>query len=60
VPRSSFADFPSCEIHLYARDPAPPDEAPTLTVYYLGVPDTTPEFASAQQAQAYLHKVLGK
>jgi hypothetical protein len=60
VPRSGFAEFPSCEIHLYARDAAPTDEAPSLTVYYLGVPDTTPEFASAQQAQAYLLNVVGK
>ena len=60
VPRSGFADFPSCEIHLYARDPALSDEGPSLTVYYLGVPDTTPEFASAQEAQAYLLKVVGK
>ena len=60
VPRSGFADFPSCEVHLYVKDAAPPDEAPSLTVYYLGVPDTTPEFASAQEAQAYLLKVVGK
>ena len=60
VPRSGFAEFPSCEILLYARDAAPADEAPNLTVYYLGVPDTTPEFASAREAQAYLLKVVGK
>lgn len=60
VPRSGFAEFPSSEILLYARDAAPNDEAPNLTVYYLGVPDTTPEFASAREAQAYLLKVVGK
>jgi hypothetical protein len=60
VPRSGFADFPSSEIHLYAKDPALLDQPPSLTVYYLGVPDTTPEFANVQEAQAYLLKVVGK
>jgi hypothetical protein len=60
VPRSGFAELPSCEILLYARDASATEEAPNLTVYYLGVPDTTPEFPSAQQAQAYLLKVVGK
>jgi hypothetical protein len=43
VPRSRFADFPRTEIRLWrrGRDAAPPD----LIVYYLGVPDTTPEVA---------------
>jgi hypothetical protein len=59
VPRSGFAEFPSCEIYLYASA-SPTDEAPSLTVYYLGVPDTTPEFASAREALAYLLKVVGK
>jgi hypothetical protein len=60
VPRSGFAEFPSCEIHLYRSEAAVADEAPTLTVYYLGVPDTTPEFASAKDAEAYLAKALGQ
>ena len=54
VPRSGFAEFPSCEIHLYRSAAASPDAPPNLTIYYLGVPDTTPEFASARDAQAYL------
>lgn len=58
LPRSSFADFPSCEIHLFAKDAAV--AAPSLTVYYLGVPDTTPEFKTAQDAEAYLAKTLGQ
>ena len=59
VPRSGFAEFPSCEIHLY-RSAAVPDAEPNLTIYYLGVPDTTPEFASAREAQAYLAKALAQ
>ena len=35
------------------RRPAPSD-APKLVVYYLGVPDTTPEFASATALETYL------
>jgi len=58
VPRSSFAEFPSCEIHFYAKDATA--AAPSLTVYYLGVPDTTPEFKTAQDAEAYLAKTLGQ
>jgi hypothetical protein len=58
LPRSGFAEFPSCEIHLYAKDIAA--EKPSLTVYYLGVPDTTPEFKTAEDAAAYLTKALGQ
>jgi hypothetical protein len=57
VPRAHFAEFPSCEIHLFARN-APSGGGPSLTVYYLGVPDTTPEYPSAQTLDAYLAKVL--
>lgn len=60
VPRSGFAEFPSCEIHLYRSATASLDERPSLTIYYLGVPDTTPEFASAVDAQAYLARALGQ
>ena len=59
VPRSGFAEYPSCEIHFYRGDATPADETPSLTVYYLGVPDTTPEFPTAQAAEAYLAKMLG-
>ena len=58
LPRSGFAEFPSCEIHLYAKAIAA--EKPSLTVYYLGVPDTTPEFKTAQDVGAYLTKALGQ
>jgi hypothetical protein len=48
VRRGDFADHPRLEIHLYGR------AAPVLTVYYLGVPDTTPEFVSEALLDAYL------
>ena len=53
-PRSGFADFPRREIHLYASEADWRARKPALTVYYLGVPDTTPEFTSEAALDAYL------
>ena len=53
-PRAGFADFPRREIHLYASEADWRARKPTLTVYYLGVPDTTPEFTSRAALDAYL------
>lgn len=47
--RTRFADFPRTEIRLW-RSGAEPKAAPAaLVVYYLGVPDTTPEIAQAAE-----------
>ena len=53
-PRAGFADFPRREIHLYASEADWRARKPALTVYYLGVPDTTPEFTSERALAAYL------
>jgi hypothetical protein len=53
-PRAGFAGFPRREIHLYATEREWRARKPTLTVYYLGVPDTTPEFTSQAALDAYL------
>jgi len=53
-PRAGFADFPRREIHLYATEAEWRARRPLLTVYYLGVPDTTPEFTSQAALDAYL------
>ena len=45
VPRAHFADFPRTELRLFASATPAPADAPELVVFYLGVPDTTPEFA---------------
>ena len=50
IPRSRFADFPQSEFHFYGAASG----APGLTVYYLGVPDTTPEFGDQAKLEAYL------
>jgi len=54
VPRPQFADFPRTEFRLFASATAAPGEAPKLVVFYLGVPDTTPELASEAALETYL------
>lgn len=59
TPRGTFADLPRREIHLYtAADQHV--QRPSLTVYFLGLPDTTPEFASEAALRAYLEETLAK
>lgn len=52
--RAHFADFPRTELRLYESAEAAQQEVPALVVFFLGVPDTTPEFASEDKLQAYL------
>jgi hypothetical protein len=54
--RASFADWPRREIHFYASEADWRTGRPSLTVYYLGVPDTTPEFTTAAALEAYLDR----
>ena len=54
VPRAHFADFPRTEVRLFGAAGAGATGAPKLVVFYLGVPDTTPEFASAAALESYL------
>jgi hypothetical protein len=54
VARTHFADFPRTELRLFATSNPTPNEAPKLVVFYLGVPDTAPEFASAAALETYL------
>lgn len=54
VPRTQFADFPRTELYFYASASPPQSGTPQLVVYYLGVPDTTPEFASEANLAGYL------
>jgi hypothetical protein len=57
VPRSAFAETPSAEIHLFHTAEDLAGERPALTVFYLSVPDTTPEFTALTQADAYLKRM---
>ncbi len=58
--RGSFADFPRREVHLYRTAADWQAHRPAVTVYYLGVPDTTPEFTSESALLTYLAETLAK
>ena len=53
-PRAGFADFPRREIRLYRTESDWRRRVVALTIYYLGVPDTTPEFTTESAALTYL------
>ena len=52
--RASFADLPRTEFHLYASADDAHSGMPRLVVYFLGVPDTTPEFTNTTALDASL------
>ncbi len=52
--RETFSDLPSREVHFYRSEVDLSAERPALTVYYLGVPDQTPEFSSRAALDSYL------
>lgn len=54
VPRRLLADHPSLELHFAAGADALAAGRPAFTIYYLGVPDTTPEFLDRAAMEAYL------
>jgi hypothetical protein len=56
IPRAEFADHPSTEFHFFnSMDDAAVNRV-ALTIFYLGVPDTTPEFPGQREAEAYLDR----
>ncbi len=55
--RDTFSDLPSREVHFYRTEADLRDNKPTLTVYYLGVPDTTPEFSTRAAMDEYFNTV---
>jgi hypothetical protein len=60
IRRAKFADHPSAEIHLFRSEDDLRAERPALTVFYLGIPDTTPEFTRAEAVDAHLARMLGE
>ena len=54
APRAQFGDFPRSEIRFYGPPATSRSETPELIVFYLGVPDTTPEFATEAAMNSYL------
>jgi len=57
TPRSTFADFPRREIHFYTATDRHA-RRPSLTVYFMGLPDTTPEFATEVALVRYLNETM--
>ena len=51
APRPQYADFPRTELRFYSSGAG---AEPALVVFYLGVPDTTPEFATEANLNTYL------
>jgi hypothetical protein len=60
APRARFADFPRTELRFYDSAPHAQSDSPALVVFYLGVPDTTPEFATGDKLDAYLTDRIAK
>ena len=60
VPRAHFADFPRTELRLYASEPALRAGTAALVIYYLGVPDTTPEFAATAALESSLNDRIAR
>lgn len=58
IARAQFADHPSTEFHFFGSADDAAANKPQLTVFYLGVPDTTPEFATQHDAEAYLDHIV--
>jgi len=58
IPRAQFADHPSTEFHFFASAEDAAANRAALTVFYLGVPDTTPEFTGQGEVEAYFHRML--
>jgi hypothetical protein len=52
-PRGSFADYPRREFHFYRTAADLRARRPALTVYYIGLPDTTPELSSQSAVEAW-------
>ncbi len=52
--QDQFANLPSRELHFYRTEADGRAGHPSLNVYYLGVPDTTPEFKTRAAMDAYL------
>ena len=53
-PRAHFADFPRTELRFYGSAAEAQSGVAKLVVFYLGVPDTTPEFATEDKLEAHL------
>jgi hypothetical protein len=60
IPRAQFGDYPRTELRLFDSAAHAQANASQLVVYYLGVPDTTPEFADAAKLDASLSERIAR
>ena len=58
-PRATFVEFPRREIRVFTAGDWHAGR-PTLIIYYMGVPDTTPEFLTESALSAYLDATLNR
>jgi hypothetical protein len=56
--RSSFKDKPARRILFYKNTADDPREKPAMTVFYMGIPDTTPELLTENQLKDYFAKAM--
>jgi len=57
--RASFAELTRREFHFYTAGEAATGR-PSLTIYFLGIPDTAPEFLTEATLRAYLEQTVTK
>ena len=60
TPRPRYAELPRSELRLFRSAEALRGGSPALVVYYLSIPDTTPEFATAAALAAYFDARIAK
>lgn len=60
IPRARFADHPRTEVRVYATQGAAQAGSASVTVFYLGVPDTTPEFVDRAKLEASLTERMAR
>jgi hypothetical protein len=58
--RAHFADLPRLELHLHDKEGVGGAANSALTIYFLGVPDTTPELTSEAALRAYLDETVAR
>lgn len=58
--RGSFAEFTRREFHFFRTAEELQADRPALTVYFMGIPDTAPEFLAEAALQSYLDQTLAK
>ena len=56
--RTSFRDKTSRRFLFYRNTEALENEAPDMAVFYMGVPDTSPEVLSEKEMEGYFEKAL--